>query len=453
MKIIIVGDGKVGRALAEQLVLEDHDIVMIDDNPKKLQSEADRIDIQILKGNGATQSILEEAGCNNCDLFIATTNSDEVNILCCIISRKLGARHNIARVRNPEYAEQSPLLKDELGLSMFINPEKLAADEIFRILRAPRALKIDVFSQGRVEIMKFLVEKGSVFEGVKISDIEKKLNANILICAIERDDEIIIPTGNDILQKSDKISTIVPAKESNNFFKNAGLTTSATKNVIIIGGGKLSIYLSKILSSHKIKIKIIEQSLEKCQMLAEALPQAIIIHGDGTDHQLLMEQGVKEVDAVIALTNIDEENIILSMFVGINSNAKTIAKVNRQGLVKLASNINNTSSFISVKNITTQTIIGYVRAVQNSLGSNVENMYHIIDNKVEALEFYIRQDNEKLLNIPIYKLKLKHNILIACITRNGQVLVANGNSELKLKDSVIIITKEKGLSDLNDILM
>lgn len=453
MKIIIVGDGKVGRALAEQLVAEDHDIVMIDNNPEKLQSEAERIDIQVLKGNGATQNVLEEAGCDQCDLFIATTNSDEVNILCCIIARKLGAKHNIARVRNPEYAEQSLLMQDELRLSMFINPEKLAADEIFRILRAPSALKIDVFSRGRVEIMKLFVEEHSVFDGLKISNLAKVLNANILVCAIERGDSVIIPKGNDVLQSGDKISTIVPVKESTNFFKNAGLSAAATKNVIIIGGGKISIYLAKALINFKVKIKIIEQSLEKCQLLSEALPQAIIVHGDGTDHQLLLEQDVDRADAVIALTNIDEENIILSMFVGTNSHAKTIAKVDRPGLVSLASNINHTSSFISVKNITTQTIVRYVRAVQNSLGSNVENMYHIIGNKVEALEFYVRHKNEHLLNIPLQNLKLKPNYQISCINRNGQILIPNGTSEIRFKDRVIVITTETGLTDLEDILM
>lgn len=453
MNIIIVGDGKVGRGLAEQLVTEDHDIVMVDNNPIKLQNEADKIDIQVLKGNGATQNVLKEAGCENCDLFIATTDTDEVNILCCIIARKLGAKHNIARVRNPEYAGQTALMQDELGFSMFINPEKLVADEISRVLRAPSALKIDVFSRGRVEIMKFLVEDNGVFHNTKISKISKMLNANILVCAIERGEEVIIPDGEDILESGDKISIIVPVKESSNFFRNAGFITSATKNVIIIGGGNLSIYLSKILLNMKMKIKIIEQNPEKCEVLAETLPQAIIVHGDGTDHQFLMEQGIDRADAVIALTNIDEENIILAMYVALNFNAKTVAKVDRQELARLASNINNTISFISTKNLTTQTIIRYARAVENSLGSNMENMYHIVDNKVEALEFYVTHEIVGLLDIPLSNLKIKKDILIASITRNGEIIIPNGNTKIKPKDSVIIITTQAGLMDLSDILL
>lgn len=453
MKIIIVGDGKVGRALAEQLVQEDHDIVMVDNNPVKLQSEADRIDIQVLKGNGATQGVLKEAGCEECDLFIAATSTDEVNILCCIIARKLGAKHNIARVRNPEYAGQTSLMQDELGFSMFINPENLMAEEISRILRAPSALKIDVFSRGRVEIMKFLVEDKDVFDDTKISNIGKRLNADVLVCAIERGDEIIIPDGEDIIKSGDKISIIVPVSESGTFFRNAGFITSATKNVIIIGGGKLSIYLSKILLNMKMKIKIIEQNMEKCEFLAETLPQAIIVHGDGTDHQFLLEQGIDRADAVIALTNIDEENIILSLFVGQNYNAKSVAKVDRLELARLASNINSAISFISIKNLTTQTIIRYVRAVENSLGSSMENMYHIVDNKVEALEFYVTKESTSIIDIPLSKLKIKSDILIACISRNGQIIIPKGHNKIKANDNVIIITSETGLMDLSDILV
>ncbi|MFV0502823.1 MAG: Trk system potassium transporter TrkA [Lachnospirales bacterium] len=454
MNIIIVGAGKVGRALALQLVSEEHDIVIIDNNTRKLQSEADKIDVQVLKGNGATAQVLYDAGIENCDIFISAASTDEINILCCLMARNLGAKHTIARIRNPEYVDQISYMREELGLSMLINPEKIAADEISRILRAPSALKIDVFSRGRVEIMNYLVEENSVFDGVRIADISQKLKSKILVCVIEREDEIVIPNGNDVMHANDKISIIIPMEEHTSFFKNDEFDAPATKNILIVGGGKISIYLAKLLIEQRIKVKIIEQDIDICEVLAETLPDAIIVHGDGTDHELLLEQGVDRVNAVVALTNVDEENIILGMFADAasESRTKTIVKVNRTELAKLAKSIHKKGSTVSLGNLTTQSIIKYVRSVQNTMGSNVENLYHLAEDKVEALEFYVDEHISGILDIPLHQLKLKPNILIATIIRDKKIIIARGDSTIKANDNVILITTITGLTDLSDIL-
>ncbi len=452
MKIIIAGAGKVGKNLAEQLSIENHDIVLIDKDIVKLENPSNQIDIQILHGNSATVEILKEAGIADCDLFLAVTSNDEVNLLCCFLAQKMGAKHNVARVRNPEYTAQLGFMRKELGLSMYINPERIAADEISRILRAPSALKIDVFSRGRVEIVKIRVKEGGIFDNIKLSDLQSAFNKKLLVCAIERGEDVIIPSGNNVLHAEDKISIIVPASDVSEIFKKAGFINAQIKRVMIVGGGVTGVFLARQLLKMHINVKIIEKDINRCHQLAELLPDAIVVCGDGTEHTFLENEGILRTDAVISLMNIDEENIILSMYAASKSNAKVVTKINRPDFVSMAKNL-NVGSVISPKSLTAQIILRYVRAVQNSVGTNMENLYRIVDDKVEALEFWLNNKDAIYLNRPLKELALKNGVLVACIIRNGKVIIPNGDEKLIYDDHAVVVTMSAGFQDFSDIFI
>lgn len=450
MKIIIVGCGKVGITLAEQLNEEHHDITLIDKNAAVLSAVTERIDVMGVVGNGAVYKVQMDAGIQDTDLLIATTNSDELNMLCCLIAKKAGGCHTIARIRNPEYHAEIGYIREELGLSMAINPEMAAALEISRLLKFPTAINIDTFAKGRIEILKFIVPEHSVLEGMRVHEVFSKLHCNVLICAIERGSQVIIPGGDVLIQTGDKISFIAPATESNEFFKHVGIENNTVKTAMFVGGGKLTYYLAKLLENTKIQIKIIEQNLERCNELSELLPKAMIIHGDGSDQDLLLQEGIGQTEAFAALTGFDEENIMLSLYAASQSKAKLITKVNRIAFENVIGSM-NLGSVIYPKLITADSILQYVRAMQNSMGSNVETLYKIVANRVEALEF--RVSNEpSLVGIPIEKLQLKENLLIACINRGGRIRNPRGRDTLEPGDTVIIVTTVKGLNDLKDIL-
>ena len=451
MKIIIVGCGKVGTTLAEQLNRENHDITLIDCDSEALQSISDSTDVMSVTGNGAVYQVQMEAGIKEADLLIATTNSDELNMLCCLIAKKAGNCHTIARIRNPEYSAEINYIREELNLSLAINPEQAAAREIARLLRFPNAIKIELFAKGRIELLKFLIPKDSILDRMKVMDVVSRLKSNVLICAVERGDDVVIPDGNFEMKGGDKISFIAPHAECADFFRKAGIENNTVNSAMFVGGGKLTVYLAKALADTKIKIKIIEQDEERCRILSELLPHAMIIHGDGSDQKLLLEEGIRQTEAFASLTGFDEENILLSLYAASQSRAKLITKVNKIAFENVI-NALNLGSVIYPKMLTADIILQYVRAMQNSMGSNIETLYKIVADKAEALEFRVRGDSP-VLGIPLEKLRTRNNLLVACINRNGRIIMPRGKDTLEAGDTVIIVTTHTGLNDLKDILM
>ena len=451
MKIIIVGCGKVGTTLAEQLNRENHDITLIDCDSEALQSISDSTDVMSVTGNGAVYQVQMEAGIKEADLLIATTNSDELNMLCCLIAKKAGNCHTIARIRNPEYSAEINYIREELNLSLAINPELAAAREIARLLRFPNAIKIELFAKGRIELLKFLIPKDSILDRMKVMDVVSRLKSNVLICAVERGDDVVIPDGNFEMRGGDKMSFIAPHADCADFFRKAGIENNTVNSAMFVGGGKLTVYLAKALADTKIKIKIIEQDEERCRILSEILPHAMIIHGDGSDQKLLLEEGIRQTEAFASLTGFDEENILLSLYAASQSKAKLITKVNKIAFENVI-NALNLGSVIYPKMLTADIILQYVRAMQNSMGSNIETLYKIVADKAEALEFRVRGDSP-VLGIPLERLRTRNNLLVACINRNGRIIMPRGKDTLEAGDTVIIVTTHTGLNDLKDILM
>lgn len=450
MKIIIVGCGKIGTTLAEQLSSEHHDLVVIDTNPQKIQQLSESIDVMGIVDNGASINVLSDAGIEDAHLLIAVTGSDELNLLCCVIAKKVSKCHTITRVRNPLYNKERNFIRKSLGITMIINPELASAIEISRLLRFPSAIELDTFAKGRVELLKFKLLPEFRLSGMSVMEIVDKLRCNVLICGVERGEEVFIPSGNFILQDNDLISIMASPKNSASFFKKVGIHTHQVKNALIVGGGTLGYYLAALLIDLKIKVRIVENNQERCQQLSELLPEATVICGDGTDKKLLLQEGLTQTESFITLTNMDEENIFLSLFAKKNSKAKLITKVNRIAFDDIIDGL-DIGSVIYPKYITADYILQYVRAMENSLSSNVETLYHILDNQAEALEFSVKEASS-VTDIPLSQLNLKENLLIACINRNGSIQIPRGQDTIQVGDTVIIVTSVKGLRDLKDIL-
>ncbi|MBQ5573821.1 MAG: Trk system potassium transporter TrkA [Bacteroidaceae bacterium] len=451
MNIIIVGCGKVGQKLVERLSIEnEHNITVIDSNHEVVTDVVSQYDIMGVTGSGTSLDTLTQAGIQEADILIAVTGSDEYNLLTCLIAKKSGKCKMIARVRNPEYSKEVHLFKEDLGLAMIINPELAAASEIARVLRFPSAIQIDTFAKGRVEILKFRVPEKSVLHNMRVADIVSKLNCDILVCGVERGDEVFIPGGNFVIQSDDLVSIVATFKNGSHFFKEIGIKTNRVKDTIIVGGGKTTVYLAYQLLQTGINVKIIEQNPKKCDFLCQKFPKATIVNGDGTDNKLLLEEGIEYAESFVALTNIDEENILLSLFAKSKNVGKLVTKINRIAYDEVISNL-ALDTTIYPKNITAEYIVRFVRAMKNSIGSNIETMHYILDGKAEALEFRINEDSP-ISNIPIQNLKLKKNIIIASITHNGKVIIPRGQDIIHPGDSVIIVTTNTGFKDISDIL-
>jgi len=448
--IVIMGQGKVGRTLTEFLSKEEHDITIIDINPKRIEDMTDSFDIMGVVGNGASYNVQLEAGVNKADLIIASTPSDEVNILCCLLAKKLGAKHTIARVRNPEYSNQLYFLKKDLGLSMIVNPELDAASEIFKIISFPSALKLDVFARGKVELAEIKIEDGNPLEGLILSQLYKRYNVKILVCVVERGDQVYIPGGDFILQNGDKIYITASHAELSQFFKMLKIYQHKLKKVMLIGGGRIGYYLSEQLSSAGIDVKLIEQDEKRCLELSDLLPKTTIICGDGTDQSILKEEGFEDSDAIVSLTGIDEENMIISMYANKKGIKKVITKINRLSFVGMLNTV-GLDSIVSPKLISVNRVLSYIRAMTNNESSNLKTMYKIVDGKVEALEFEI-SENSEIISIPLKDLKIKKGIIIGCIIRHGQIIFPGGNDTIERNDSVIVITKNHGIREINDII-
>lgn len=450
MNIIIVGCGKVGATLAEQLSKEGHDIVVVDKKSAPVISITETLDIMGIVGSGTSYHILIEAGIEKADLLIAVTGSDELNLLCCLIARKASKCHTVARVRNPQYNDEIDFIREEMALSMTINPELETALEMERLIKIPSAVKIEPFAKGKVELLKFHIPEHSILDGMKVMDLSHRLQCKLLACVVERGEEVYIPSGSFELRSKDTISIIATPENAIDFFQRAGILINNIKNVMIIGGSTIAEYLAQRLSRSDINLKIIEQNLERCEELSELLPHASIINANATDRDVLLEEGIEDMDAFAAITNFDEENIILSLYAKKHSHAKIFTKITRLTYDDIIADM-PLGIIINPQLVTADSILQHARTMENPTGCNVEVLYRIND-KVEALEFYTGK-NAKLVGIPIEELSLKPNILICGINRYGEIIIPTGKDYIEEGDTVIIVTTNPGLNDLNDIIL
>ena len=451
MHIIIVGLGKLGVTMTKQLAAEGHSITVVDTNNQKVTSLVDTYDVMGVWGNGATCDTLEAAGAAKAKLIIAATASDEMNILCCLIAKRMGTENTIARVRNPDYASQMQFLRNELGISMIVNPEFETANEISRIIRFPSAANLDSFARGKIEIASIRIHSDNILCNSPLFELRKKSKAKVLVCAVQRDEEVFIPSGDFVIRCDDTISITGTRAELSLFMKQTGVYKQRIKNVMIIGGGRIGYYLSKLLSDTGRNIKLIEQNSERCFNLTDSLPDVTVIHGDGTDQDILDEQGLERQDALVSLTGIDEENIIVSMYAESKGINKVITKVNRHSYSIL--NDIGLETVVSPQIVAGNLVTRYVRALHNSAGnSQIQTLHKLVNGKVEAVEFIV-PEGAGYENIPFKDLQLLPNLLIGCIIRNGKTIFPGGYDVMKANDSVIVVTAGRIIEDLHDIFV
>ena len=451
MKIIVVGDGKVGHTLVENLAKEGHAVVVVDTNGEKLRRCEDTLDVMCVEGNGASVSVLKDAGAAEADLVIAVTNGDEANLVCCLIAKKLGAKHTIARVRNTDYRRDAEMLKREIGLDMVINPDLAAAREIARIISFPAAFSVEPFARGRIDMIGFYVSAKDALAGVPLSTFNRKRIAEVLFCAAEHEGEYIIPDGNFVPQPGDRLYMVGAKAELLKMLKGMGRTLQRAKDVSILGGSRIAMYLTWELQRTNTRVRIVEKDREDCLILADELPGAMIIEGDGTDSELIASERIFDVDAFVALTGRDEENLLMALTARRAGVAKVLAKMNRPGYMELVRET-GIESIISPKDIVASQIASYVRALANSEGCAVETLYRMLDGTVEALEFTATEKGGALLGVPLKDLRLKKGVLLAAIVRNGRTIIPGGMTAVEEGDSVVVVTRKTGLQDLEDIL-
>lgn len=452
MQIIVVGAGKVGSSLTAQLVRE-HRVTVIDQEPKLIENIINFYDVMGVCGNGASYAVQKEAEVGKADLLIATTSSDEINILACLVAKKLGVTHTIARIRNPEYEEQLQFMRGELGLTMSINPEKAAAHEIARVLRFPAAMKLESFSKGRLELVEYRLPEQSALNGMRLLELYQNVRARVLICAVSRKGETTIPSGDFALQAGDKIYVTAAPDQLSAFFQYLGVFRKKASNVMIVGASKMCYYLAEELLRMGMRVKIIDQSEARCTRISEQLPKALVIVGDGTDSELLTEEGIDSTDAFVALTGIDEANILMSMCASRQTNqCKVVAKINRRSLTDLVSSEGMIDSVVSARDVTAELIVQYVRAMESADSAKIKTLHRLVDGAVEALEFHIDRD-VSLKNTPLRQLKLRPGVLVAGIVRaNGEILIPGGSDAIYEGDDVIVVTQHAALQDIHDIL-
>ena len=448
MKIVIVGEGKVGFSLAQRLSLENHDVTVIDNNPHVLNESMEELDILTVEGNGASLVTLREANVADSDLLIATTNADETNLLCCLSARKLGCKRTIARVRNPQYVQQALFLKEELGLSLVVNPELAAAQEIYRMIQFPSFLKRESFSRGRVELVEMQISEGGSLNGKKIADVASILGLRVLICAVEREGKVTIPNGSFVLRTGDRITVTAARADLATLIKRLGLVTQKIRNVVIVGCSRIAEYLADELLNSGVSIKMIDKDIKVCERFSIKFPSALIINGDASRKGFLESEGLDKADAVITLTGTDEENIIMSMLCSHIGVSKTVTKIDRNEYITLFPD-RKIGSVICPKELTANEIISYVRAMVGE--GSVKTLHRIVDGKAEALEFAVTQ-SAPYIDSPLSKLKLKPGMLITCIVRNNQVIIPKGDDVIKVNDTIIVVTNaDRAIYEVKDI--
>ncbi len=451
MKIIIVGCGKIGVTLISSLVEEGHDVTAIDNNPDVISQITNLYDVMGVCGNGVDCEVLESASAPDAELLVSTTDSDEFNMLACFLARKMGTHHTIARIRTPQYNDQSlGFMREHLNLSMVINPEYLAAKELYLLLRLPSAAKIETFSAKNFEMVELKLKADSMLDGLALSTLRSKFTAQFLVCAVERENEAYIPDGNFVLKSGDKIALAANHSEISKLLKEMGILHKKARNIMLLGGSRTSYYLAKMLTAAGNKVTIIERDRNICEELCDKLPKATIINGDGANQELLLEEGLRSLDAFVTLTGIDEENILLSSFAATMGVPKVITKINRDELIPLAERW-GLDSFVSPKKTISDVVISYARALENSQGSSVESLYKMMDEKVEVLEFIVKPDFPQL-NITFKDLKTKKDTLIAAIMRNRKIIIPSGSDFLMSGDKVIVIAANQRINNLSDIL-
>lgn len=453
MNIIVVGGGQVGLTIVEYLILENHDVCVIDPDLSVVEYASSEFDVLGIQGSGVSRKDLTAAGADKADLFIAIASEDEINILSCAFAKKMGTKHCIARVRNPEFSGQIPFMRDEFGIDLMVNPEYYAANEISRIIRMPAAIKVDSFAKGRIDIAEIKVKAGSVFDGLSLHMFPQKVKSKILVCAVARNDEVFIPAGSFVLQAGDRLHITGSHADLLSFFKLQDIISNRIRDVIIIGGGRTAYYLTRQLLDIGISVKIIEIDHDRCIELSRSFPKARIIRADGTDQDSLLGEGLSDADACVSLTGADEENIIISLFArSLDLDCKVITKINKLSLKKMTESV-GLDSLISPKQLTASVIVRYVRAIQNTGGSNISTLHKLVDDKIEAIEF-VAKKTSSVLGIPLKEMKLKKNLLISGIIReNGRVIIPNGNDLIEAGDSVIVVTTNMFLSDIDEILL
>ena len=451
MKIIIVGNGKVGYAIAAEMAKENHDIVMVDSASTALHKADSTLDIMCVEGNGASISVLIEAGVRGADLVIAVTDKDETNLVCCLIAKKLGAHHTIARVRNPEYRRDAETLKQEIGLDMVINPDLSAAQEIARILSFPTAFSVEPFARGRIDMIGFQLMEKDTLVGNTLSTLGVPRLANVLVCAAEHEGQLLIPNGSFVPSAGDKLYMIGTKPELQKILRDMGRTQQRIRSVSVLGGSRTAVYLAWELARSNTKVRLVELSQEKCLRLAAQLPHAMIIQGDGTDSTLLQSESIFEADAFISLTDRDEENLLTAMTAHRMGVSKVIAKMTHPNYIDLVRDT-GIDSIISPKDITASQITRYVRALANGEGSAVESLYKMLDGTVEALEFNVTAASAPVLNQPLKDLRLKKGILVAAIARGRDIIIPGGMTNILEGDRVVVVSKGSRLEDLKNIL-
>ena len=453
MRIVVVGAGKVGRVLTEQLAAEKHDIVVIDQDTDLIESLVNIYDVRGVVGNGGCYDVQKDAFEDGADLLIATTSSDETNILACLVAKKLGTPHTIARIRNPEYEKQLHFMREELGLSMVVNPEKATAREIARVLRFPSAIKREQFCRQRFELVEYRVNEGNPLEGLQLSDLYRNIRVKILICAVARGQQTIIPTGATVLQKGDKIYLTASARELESFFRKLNIFKARANNIMIVGASRIAYYLVKELQDIQKRMTVIDSTAARCQAMSEKFPGVLVIHGDGADSELLSEERISEMDAFVPLTGLDETNIILAMYASQFPNCKVVAKINRPSFADLANQKGLVDSVVSTAAVTSETIARYVRAMQNSFDSdNIKTLHRLVGGRVEALEFNVGP-GLPFIGVPLKDLNLREGMLVAGIVRqNGAPVIPSGADALQEGDDVVIVTTDTTLHALRDIV-
>ena len=448
MKIVLVGGGKVGTALARQLSEEGHNVTVVDTNKARVEHIGESYDVMSILGNGSSITTLSEAGVEEADVFIAVTGSDELNLLCCMFARKAGHCHAIARVRNPSYSHELDFIKKQIGISAIINPEMAAAKEISHLLRFPGASKIDTFADGRVRLIKFALTEQQGLDGVAIHEIPTQLKSDILVCAVERDGGVIIPNGNFVLKNGDQVTFLATQEKAHEFFQRIHMPVRPVRNAFIVGGGAIAYYLSQELLENHIRVRIVERDPARCNVLAESLPEAQILNEDGSNRDFLLSEGLESTEAFVA--NIDEENVLLTLFAKKHSKGKLVTKINRLEFDDILAGL-DLGSIVYPKYMTCDYIVQYVRALQNEAGNNIKTLYRILDDRVEALEFTVHEES-RATGVPLSQLHLKKNLLLCCITRGDRILIPRGGDRIQVGDNVIVVTLEHGLHDLRDIV-
>ncbi len=451
MRIVVVGCGKIGKTIISNLIKEKHEVLAIDNDPSIVAEVSNLYDVMTICGNGAEHDKLKEAKVGKADLFIAVTSSDELNMLACFAAKRMGAKHTVARIRDASNnADSLEFMQKQLELSVAVNPEKRTAHAIYNLLKLPSASKVETFGNHGFEMIELTVRTSSAMDGVSLIELKKKFKADFLVCAVGRDDEMFIPKGDFTLQAGDKVGLIISEENTTSVLKTLGIVNKPVRNVIVLGAGRTSHYLAEILLKHRIAVKIIEQDKARCEEVSERFPNADVICGDGMSEDLLTEEGIDNADALVSLTGRDEENILISFYAMSRSVPKVIAKVNRGELSALAEKL-GLETIVSPQTTVADIMVRYARALQMSVGSEMEKLYSLMNGKAEGLEFNVLP-SFPFCDVPLKQLKFKSDVLLAGILRGKEKIIPCGDDAIKSGDKVILIAKECSVYSLTDVI-